>query len=240
MPLLHSYTRNKPDFLLAMLALTFLWLALASCSDPLLPVLRETIIRTAFQQFSTGNQITFDLSVGVLSAIAMFYLLVRLPEYEKKIRIKRYLLLSYNSFKQSVIRIFVGSIQSSYDTEIIDRLMDQKTFREFFKEPYVPGQEKWHGVANKLDGFMLRQIVLEVEVLYGELQYALSIIDIKDTEIFSFMKRFSETLYRAKNWTSDYDDTKEVLGFFWQVLAGWSWAEGYTDKELIPYMISRL
>lgn len=242
MHLSRPYTKAKAklDLLLAVLALICLWLVLATSSDPMLSALKDTAIATAFEQFSTGNQIVFNLSVGALSAIGMFYLLVRLPEYERKNRVKRHLQFSYGSFKRSVVQIFLGAIQGGYSSETVDRLMDQKAFRDFFKEPYVPGQEKWHGVANKMNDFLLRQIVLETEVLFNEFQYALSVIDIKDPEVYSFMKRMSVALYRAKNWSTDYDGIKEVLTFFWHIFAGWDWVDGYAEREYIPDMISKM
>lgn len=240
MPLARFYTKAKLDLFLGVIALICFWLMLSASSDPLLPWLNGTPLASAFEQFSTGNQIAFDLSVGALSAIGMFYLLVRLPEYERKNRIKRHLNFSYQSFKRSVIQIFVGSIQGFYNSETVDRLMDQREFRAFFKEPYVPGQDKWHGIANKMSDFMLRQLVLETEVLLNEFQHALSVVDIRDPEVYSFMKRMSEALYRAKNWSADYDGTKEVLGFFWSILSGWSFVEGYSEREYIADMISEL
>jgi hypothetical protein len=234
------YTKAKLDVLLTVLALTCLWVMLATSSDPMLSLLEDTPVAAAFQQFGTGNQIAFDLSVGILSAVGMFYLLVRLPEYEKKNRIKRHLQFSYQSFKRAVIQIFVGSVQGSYDSKTVECLMDQGSFRDFFKEPYVPGQNKWDGVANKMNEFLLRQIVLEAEVLLNEFQHALGVLDIRDPEVFSFMKRLSVALYRAKNWSADYDGTKEVLGFFWGIFAGWSWVDGYAEREYIPDMISKL
>ena len=240
MRLSRLYTKVKLDILLAVLVLMCLWLMLATSSDPILDSLKGTPIAVAFRQFGTGNQVAFDLSVGVLSAIGMFYLLVRLPEYERKNRIKRHLQFSYQSFKRSVIQIFVGAIQGSYDSATVGQLMDQRVFRDFFKETYIPGQDKWDGVANKMNDFLLRQIVLETEVLFNEFQHALGVIDIKDPEIFSFMKRLSVALYRTKNWSADYDGTKEVLGFFWSIFAGWSWVDGYAENEYIPDMISRL
>ncbi len=237
MSLSRLYIQRKLDLRLAALALICLWLMLTTSSDPILPVLKDTAIATAFVQFSTGNQIIFNLSVGVLSAIGMFYLLIRLPEHERKNRVKRHLQFSYESFKRSVVQIFVGAIQGSYDSKTVDQLMDQKTFRDFFKEPYVPGQDKWHGVANKMNDFLLHQIVLETEVLFNEFQYALSVIDIRDPEVYSFMKHMSVALYRAKNWSADYDGIKEVLKFFWCIFTGWDWVDGYTEREYIPEYI---
>lgn len=213
---------------------------LIASSDPLIPSLNETAFASVLDLFGTRKQIVFDLSVGALSAIGMFYLLVRLPEKERKDRVKLHLLSSYKSFKRSNIEIFLTALKTSFDSELIETLMEQKDFREYFKESHVPGQKRWDGVANQMDDFMLRQIVLEAEVFYGEFQYALSIIDISDDVVFSFMKRFSTALYRAKNWSSDYDGTKQVLRFFWEVFAGWSPAEGYSEHELLPHMISKL
>ncbi|MEQ1531249.1 MAG: hypothetical protein ABL925_18175 [Methylococcales bacterium] len=235
MSLTRFYTKTKLDVFLAGLAVTCLWLMLSASSDPVLPWLRGAMVAAAFEQFTTGNQIAFDLSVGVLSAIGMFYLLVRLPEYERKSRIKRHLQFSYQSFKRSVIQIFVGAIQGAYSTETVDKLMEQRQFRDFFKEPFAPGQDKWHGVANAL-----RQLVIEAEVLLNQFQHALSVVDIRDPEVFSFITRISEALYRAKNWSSDYDGTKEVLRFFWSILSGWSFVDGYTEREYIPEMIDKL
>jgi len=234
------YTKAKLDLLLGVLSIICIWLMLSASSDPILPWLKGTPVAAAFEQFSTGNQVTIDLSVGVLSAIGMFYLLVRLPEYERKNRIKGHLKFSYQSFKRSVIQIFVGAIQGSYDTETVDRLMEQREFRDFFKQPYVSGQNKWHGVANKMSDFMLRQLVLEAEVLLNEFQHTLSVVDIRDPEVYAFMKRLSVALYRAKNWSVDYDGTKEVLGFFWEILSGWNFIDGYADSEYIPAMIAKL
>ncbi|WP_110656802.1 hypothetical protein [Salinicola halimionae] len=240
MHLSRFYTKAKLDLLLCMLAVICLWLMLTASSDPVLPWLKGTSVAGAFEQFSTGNQIVFDLSVGVLSAIGMFYLLVRLPEYERKIRIKRQLNFSYQSFKGSVIQIFVGAIQSSYNTETVNRLMNQREFRDFFKDPYILGQNKWQGVENKMSGFMLRQLALETEVLLNEFQHVLSVIDIRDPDVYSFMKRLSETLYRAKTWPTDYDSTKEIFAFFWTILSGWSFEEGYAESEYILDMIAKL
>ncbi len=64
--------------------------------------------------------------------------------------------------------------------------MDQRAFHDFFKEQYIPGQDKWDGVANKMNDYLLRQIVLETEVLFNEFQHALGVLDIKDPEVFFF------------------------------------------------------
>lgn len=222
------------------MALVSAGIMLIASTDPIVPSLSGTELASVLDLFGPRKQIAFDLSVGVLSAIGMFFLLVRLPEWERKNRIKRHLQSSYESFKRANIAIFLGAIQEPLSRELAEQLMEQNRFQDFFQKPYAPGQNKWHGVANNMNDFMLRQIVLEAEVLHSELQYALSIIDVSDHEFFTFMKNFSTTLYRAKNWSSDYEGTKEVLSFFWSIFTGWSFAEGYSDHEFFPRMISKL
>jgi len=209
------YTKKKFDLVLLIVAIFCLWMMIAASSDPVISFLQHSKIEKLFTQFKTGNSIIFNLSVGSLSAIGMFYLLVRLPEYEQKNRMKRHLKASYLSFKTSIIQIFVGSVNGSYNTDIIDQLMETKNFKEFFKEPYSKDQNKWDRLANKMDDFILRQIILETEVLYNEFQHIISVVDIKDPKVFLFMKKMSMALYRAKNWSCDYDGVGEVLGFFW-------------------------
>lgn len=91
-----------------------------------------------------------------------------------------------------------------------------------------------------MDEFMLKQLIIEAEVLLNQFQQALSVVDIRDPEVFSFITHISEALYRAKNWSSDYDGTKEVLSFFWSIFSGWSSIAGYTEREYIPEMIAKL
>ncbi|WP_133125655.1 hypothetical protein [Xanthomonas prunicola] len=212
----------------------------ATSSDPIVSWLQGSSIEVVFDQFSTGNQIAFDLSVGVVAALFTYCLLVRLPEYERKRRIKNHLLASYASFKESTICIFLGSVDHVYAPQEAEELCKQSSFRAHFKAGYAPGQDKWDAVANSMNDFMLRQLVLETEVLLSEFQYAIGAVDIRDPEVYAFMKRLSSTLYRAKNWSSDYDGTKQVLGFFWQLLAGWSPVTGYSDHEYVVGMIHRL
>jgi hypothetical protein len=234
------YTRRWIDICLAVVAIVSAWLMLAASDDPLLPMLRGTLVEVAVQQFGTGNQIIFGLSVGVLSAVGMFYVLVRLPEYERKQRIKQHLQRAYVAFKTSCIKIFVGKACGSYDSETIEQLMNPSAFRAYFQQPFAVGQDRWDGVANRMDESMLKQIVLEAEVLHGGFQHAMSAIDIRDPEMFAFFKHVSEALFRAKDWSANYDGSKVVLQFFWQVLAGWNPITGYSNREYVLDLIGGL
>lgn len=234
------YTRTRVDLVLAGLALIAIWLMFTASEDPLVPWLRGTRLGHALLQFETGNQVVFDLAIGVLSAIAMFYLLVRLPEYERKQRLKRHLRQAYLAFKRSSIQIFVGALEGSWSPDIVDQLMRQEAFKAYFKKPFVAGQTGWDGVANRMDDFLVKQLMLEAEVLHGEFQHVMGVIDIRDPEAFAFFKRISETLFRAKHWSAGGDSSDSVLGFFWEVLAGWNWVKGYTERDYVLELIDDL
>jgi hypothetical protein len=236
----HIYTRARLDLLLAAVAVISVWVMLSASSDPVVSWLQKSPIAAAFQQFPTGNQVGFGLAVGVLTALLTYYLLVRLPEHDRNVRIKRHLLTAYAQFKEAVIATLIASVDTFYDPEQVRALCLQQAFRDHFKQPYAPGQTKWDAVANCMDDFILRQLVLEVEVLRSEFQYAISTIDIKDPEVYEFVKRLSSALYRAKNWSSDYDGTKEVLGFFWQLLAGWDPVKGYMPRDYVTDMVYQI
>lgn len=236
----HLYTRTRLDLLLAVVATISVWVMLSASSDPVVSWLRGTPIEAAFRQSPAGNQVAFGLAVGVFTALLTYYLLVRLPEHDRNARIKKHLVRSYIQFKEAVVAILVSSVHGVYDPSEIEKLCNHEMFRAYFKQPYAPRQTIWDAVANCMDDFILRQLVLEVEVLRGEFQYAISAIDIRDPEVYEFVKRLSSALYRAKNWSSDYDGTNQGLGFFWQLLAGWDPIKGYTGRDYVMDMIRQV
>lgn len=60
-------------------------------------------------QFSTGNQVTFDVAVGFLVSYIFYLLVVKSPESKKRQRVKAYLGYRYDSFKSECIRTFLGT-----------------------------------------------------------------------------------------------------------------------------------
>jgi hypothetical protein len=73
-----------------------------------------------------------------------------------------------------------------------------------------------------------------------EVHYALTVIDIDNQEAFVFLKQLTQILYRSRNWSDDYEDVKQLSRFMWSVHTGWSWADGYTDKDIIAEMINEI
>lgn len=235
------FRNNKFDALLLLICLVAVYLMTASSSDPLAPWIAATPFAAVFLQFQTGNEIIFNLAAGAISAVVMFYLLVRVPAYEKKLRIRAHLLDVYLYYKKQVIYVFLGIIHGSIDTDLADELMNTQKFREYFKAPSeASGQDRRHYIMNNIEEHHLKQLKLESEVLHNELQHAVTTLDIQDTELYTFTRRISESLFRSKSWEIDYDGVEHVLGFYWQLFAGWSFVSGYHDTDQLEEKIRRL
>ena len=233
--------QHKFDALLLLMCVIAVYLMTVASSDPLASWIAETRLAPVFLQFKTGNEIVFNLAAGVVSAVVMFYLLVRVPAYEQKVRIRAHLLETYLQYKQEVIYIFLGVLHGIIDPELADKLMKAPDFKDFFKAPSgVEGQDRTHYIMNNIEEHHLKQIKMESEILHSELQYALTRIDVQDSELHAFTRRITKSLLRTKNWDLSYDGVEEVLGFYWQLFAGWSFVSGYQGSDPLEDRIRRL
>lgn len=238
--LIRQIRKHQFDLLLIALTLICVSIMFVSSSDPVLSSIKGTAAHELLKQFQTGNQIAFDLSVGLLAGVFMYYLVVRVPEQSKRRRLRANLLETYKSFKKDSIAVYLGCLMSSYPGELPEDLSEQSEFRKFFQEPHSPGQDRWHAVANGLDEYHLRTLVVELEILMQEIHFTLSAIDVQDHNAFQLLKKLSKIIYRSKNWTTEYDDVKSMMGFLWSLHAGWSWAEGYAESDPVAEMIAAI
>jgi hypothetical protein len=225
---LAKFRKYRLDLVLGAIFLVSISLMIKTSGDPLLALLQGSAVAPYLIRFSTGNEVVFNLCVGIIAGIIMFFLVVRLPEKWKRDRLRQNLERAYSSFKDQSISLFLGCIQTSYAIDQIENLKDQKRFRDFFKEPYTQSQEKWDGVANALDDWKIKTLVVELEILMNEFQYTISAVDVADEDTFAFFKRISQSIYRSKNWSASYDDVKSILGLMWSLHTGWDWVKGYT------------
>jgi hypothetical protein len=238
--LVHRTMKHRFDAILVVLTFVCAIVMLISSSDPILPFLKGTTAHVLLSQFQTGNQIAFDLSVGLLASVFMYYLVVRVPERSKRRRLRVNLAETYKSFKEDSIAVYLGCFMPSYPGDLPRTLSEQTKFREFFKEQHVPGQDRWHAVANGLNEYRLKLLVVELEILMQEIHFTLSAIDVQDHRSFQFLKRLAKIIYRSKNWTTDYDDVKSLMGFLWSLHAGWSWADGYAESDPVEEVIAAI
>lgn len=237
---MRSLRKHAFDLGLLMLSVVCMILMLMSSSDPVPDVLRGTELHALLRQFPTGKQITFDMSVGVLASVFMYYLVVRVPECSRRRRIRESLKLTYSACKEACTSVYLGCFMRSYPGTLPRELCEMNRFREFFKEEHTHGQTKWDAVANGLTEDRLKELVVELEILMNEIHFTLSAVDVQDPEAFRFLKTLSRALYRSKNWSTDYDSTKSLLGFLWSLHTGWSWIEGYRPTDPVANIIAAI
>lgn len=212
-------------------------LAVKTSGEPILEVFKNTWIEPCLQKLPTGNAILFNLSIGFLVSLIFYLLVVWFPDRRRKNIIKKNLVEQYKSFKEDTISILLSVCQSSYKGELPKNLTNQNEFRKYFKEPVSDSQNRWHVVLNNLNGRLLQDLLVEFEILLNEVTYVLNNVNFEDPNVFSFFKRLSQTVYKMKNTTLDYDDVGHLSRFLWELFAGWSFIDGYREDDIVAVMI---
>jgi hypothetical protein len=230
--------RNVLDLVLWVLFAASGILMLKSSPDPRPDFIKGTPLENLLKPFPTGNQITFDLTVGIIVGLFVYVLVVRVPAWQKKERLKAHLLRRYDDLKEQCLMHFLWACNEPAESTLIDRLKNQDQFREFFKEPVSPDQDRWYAVLNGLNDDYVRSIVHELDLFRGELDYTLTAVEVADEKVFSFLRNLTEVLQRSRHWSDRKDQLKPLSQFMWSIFAGWSIVSGYTGRDAVHDMIS--
>jgi len=229
--------RNTLDLALWLLGLISLLLMFKSSTDPRPDFVKGTVFEGVFKPFVNGNQITFDVTVGIIVSLFVYVLVVRLPAWQKKKRLKAHLLRRYDDLKQQCLMHFLWACKEPAESELIDHLKNQASFRAFFKKAVSADQDRWHAVLNGLTDDYVNSLVRELDLFRGELDYTLTAVEVSDEKVFSFLRNLTQVLQRSRYWSDREDQLKPLSQFMWSVFAGWSFVTGYTDKDHVHEMI---
>ena len=186
------------------------------------------------------NKIFYDLAVGALVSLIFYGLVVRLPDYRKRLRIKKGLANHYQGFREDCIAIMLMVSDGTFEWGFHEVLVEQDKFRDYFKEKVSPDQDRWDAFQNKLDEHYLQELIMKTEILRDEIAFVLNNVDIPDDRPFEFLKRLSRAILSMRNTTLGYDETKQFAGFLWSVFAGWDVISGYRDSDIIQEMIDAI
>jgi hypothetical protein len=192
--------------------------------------------------FGTRDQNIRDSAVGVIVGLFIYFLVVWLPERDKRKRVRRNLQIQYNSFKKGCIRVFLEAISQGYDPALLDELKDRERFRQFFTGSFSAGQTRWDAVANGLeaDAVHIKSLIVEFEILIAEVRFTLIAVDVENQEVFAFLKELEKSLYRARNCSPKYDGVKSLLRLMASVFMGWNLIDGDTKTDVIADMIEAM
>jgi hypothetical protein len=230
--------RSVLDLLLWILFAVSGVLMLKSSSDPRPEFIVGTLLEAIFKPFPTGNQITFDIAVGVVVSLFVYVLVVRVPAWQKKVRVKAHLLRRYDDLKRQCLMHFLWACNEPAESTLVERLKSQEQFKEFFKERVSHDRERWHAVLDGLTEDYVRSIVRELDLFRGELDYALTAVEVSDERVFSFLRNLTEVLQRSRHWSDREDQLKPLSQFMWSMFSGWSMVSGYTGRDAVHEMIS--
>ena len=181
------------------------------------------------------------LSVGFVISAIFYFIVVYLPESQKRNRVYRSMERQYRLFKSSCISTFL-ILSDSQEYPHSEMLLDQEGFRRYFKNNNAKNENRWDAVANGIQGneYYLNEILYELRVLNDEIKFVRSNIEIHDEEVFSFLSQLSQVIHRMESTKPEYDDIKSFCRFLWEIFTGWSFIDGYRKTDLIEDMIERI
>jgi hypothetical protein len=184
-------------------------------------------------------KIIYDLSIASLVSLAFYGLVVRLPDYQRRRRIRRSFADRYRRFKEDTIGVILAVADGTYDASLPESLVDPEQFKNYFQERVSSSQDRWHRFLNNLDEYHLRRLLTLLEIFRDEIVFVLSSTDIQDRKPFEFLKRLSAAIRSMRDVTVGYDEAKPLESFLWEVLAGWSFITGY-QGDVVGKMIKSI
>ena len=197
-------------------------------------------IEAIFNQFQTGNEIVFSLSVGSAVSILFYFLIVWYPERRKRYILRNSLREYYHRFRLSTIGILLLSCNKVCEYSLVKKLNDPEEFKKYFTEDVTGTGGRMYDVMNNFDEHHLQDLRIELEMLRDELAYIISQVDISEPKILDFFKNLSKYVYRMEHLTLEYDDIKSLSNFLWQMFANADFATGGSDEDIIEVMIDKI
>lgn len=185
------------------------------------------------------NNIAYEIGLAGSASVFFYWLLVKVPDFSKRNRLRAYLLSSYQSFRRDAIfQLLSAANRKAIDYDLIEGLQDQSAFKEYFEQPSTQvNGDRWHDVANGLNAHHRQELFLIMSILRDDILYVLNNTDISDKETFSVLHRVTKALAAHDPRSEDYDDDKVLLRLFWQIMAGWNPIKGYEPNDTIARII---
>lgn len=222
---------------LVLLTLLFLCFVVLGNEDPAARALIGGALPEDVWHAKAIYKALYDIGVGGLVSVLFYYLLVRLPENAKRNRVRRSLERQFVNFKKSCLSVILGTIHTTYAFDTIEELLDQKAFRNYFKEKATLSQDRWDVFLNQLDSVGLREILSAMELLREEVNFALSAVDIPADAAFDFLKRLSRAIHSIQHTSLGYDEVKPLSNFLWTMFSGFDFTTGYQEEDVVGKMI---
>ncbi len=181
-----------------------------------------------------------NILVGTLVSFAFYFLVVHLPEKQRRNRLRRNFLNTYLSIKEGLIWqiVFASKLAGRHDLDTsssqIEKLMNVTEFRTCFSGGRE-ADEGWYAFANHMsdDSVQFREIVLLLSQLKLQTEYVL-LQDVFDQQkLLDFFSWLRIHLLRLEKTEANDYEKGPLLGFLYQLLSGWDPITGYRDFDYI-------
>jgi hypothetical protein len=181
-------------------------------------------------------KIFYDLGVGALISLLFYWLVVRLPDYQRRRRLKNGLARQYHVFRADCIGIMLSVADGTYLYGKQEALIEPEAFRKYFNEDVGQDQDRWDAFFNKLDEYNVRNLRTKMEIFRDQISFVLNNTDIPKDEL----QRLSTVIYSMKDVTASYNDKEVLTRFLWELFAGWSYITGARKDDIVKKMIKAI
>jgi len=189
----------------------------------------------------------FDLNdrtrsqANILISIWFYFLVVYIPDVQRKKRVKKHFVMQYSEFRKQVITHILGACRESYDSALPNTLMEPKEFKRYFNEMVRYDQTRWDVFMDNSDATVIGYILAEFIAFKEAIVYLLSKVDVEDEELHAFLHRFNTITTTLVNTNADdYDSKKVFSSYLRDMFAGFSWIEGSRDDDRIGKMFEKI
>lgn len=186
----------------------------------------------------------YAISISIIAASIFYVFNIYFPAQKRKNIIKHNFEEQYLSFKKESIYIFLSALGKSSNEELWEKLCNLGEFKKYFKENCGNDQTRWDKVVIELDSnkILLKDLLVQLDILRDEVSFVLNNIEINDKNVFLFFKRLSKAVYgyRLRDINIDYNEKKVLMGFLWELFAGWSLADVYRENDIVKLMIEKI
>jgi len=232
-------SRKVNDTIAAFAAISTILLVVTS-GESLVSGLRGSRLAPVFYALSWPNTIAFNLSVGYLSSVFFWILVVYLPERSRRRFLRETLARRYTEFKREIVQIFIWASGEGRDVQFVEDLaIDHVQFKEYFGSR----NDRWYAVLNGIQSSELRmhELSLAMKIFANEVAYLLNNVSIDDPVIHRVLKQLNESIIRQTELGGDlHDRVKSVGNFLWTILARWNFVEGQAEDDIIEKIIERI
>jgi hypothetical protein len=234
---------KKLSFVISLEAVLFVLCAVSavmifvSSGEPVADIIYHTALRPFLERFGWQNAIVFNLSIGVIGGVFLWWLVSWLPERRKRNLIRDSLASRYKEFKEDTIAVLLATSGHGYDSQLTTKLLDHNEFKQFFSG------KRWNDATNgfQFEPGNLNDLITELELFAAEILYVLNNVDIQDAEVYSFFKRLSRIIHRFRGPIDlNRDELKPLMRFLWEIFARWDYVTGQRETDIVEDMIRRI